>query len=132
VGTPASRRRRARAPPPDDDDDLDAFDIATVCRRSGLGRTYVYDAINRGELVARKYGRLTRVLRSDYYVWLNGAPKIAPVGERVPSSANAGSDGHPPAPPLPASDGSHRGQPDRAAKESTKNGKRRAAAAEVI
>ena len=53
-------------PPPLDDDGLDRLDIPTVCRRSGLGRSYVYEAIRRGELPARKYGRLTRVLIDDY------------------------------------------------------------------
>ena len=63
---------------PDGDDDLDALDIPTVCRRSGLGRSYIYEAIRRGELRARKYGRLTRILIVDYRRWLEGAPAIEP------------------------------------------------------
>jgi excisionase family DNA binding protein len=70
-------RRRPRGPPPGDDD-LDLFDIPTVCRRSRLGRTFVYEAIRRGELRAFKYGRATRILRKDYEDWLEAAPAIAP------------------------------------------------------
>jgi excisionase family DNA binding protein len=61
---------------PNGDDDLDTLDIATVCSRTGLGRSYVYEAIRRGELRARKYGRRTLVLRRDYQSWLEAAPPI--------------------------------------------------------
>jgi hypothetical protein len=50
-----------------------------------------------------------RVLRNDYYVWLNAAPKITPAGERVPSSADAASDGDIPPLSQPAT-GSHRSE----------------------
>ena len=62
----------------DGDGDLDALDIPTVCRRSGLGRSFVYEAIRRGELKAKKFGRLTRVLRGDFEAWLAAAPMITP------------------------------------------------------
>jgi hypothetical protein len=64
---------------PDGDDDLDALDIKTICARTGFGRTFVYAEIQRGALCARKYGRLTRVLRRDYLAWLAAALPIAPV-----------------------------------------------------
>jgi excisionase family DNA binding protein len=70
--------RRCSPGPPRDDDGLDALDIPTVCRRSGLGRSYVYEAIRRGELRARKFGRATRVLRPDYESWLAAAPPVVP------------------------------------------------------
>jgi excisionase family DNA binding protein len=73
-----SGRRSGRGPPPDDDA-LDALDIPTICRRSGLGRSYVYEAIRRGELRARKFGRLTRILRCEYEAWLESAPAIVPM-----------------------------------------------------
>jgi excisionase family DNA binding protein len=63
---------------PDGEDHVDALDIPGVCRASGLGRSYVYEAIRRGELRARKYGRLTRILIEDYRRWLDGAPSIEP------------------------------------------------------
>jgi excisionase family DNA binding protein len=65
-------------PAADGNGDLDTFDIPTVCRRSGLGRSYVYEEIRRGALRARKFGRLTRILRPDYEAWLAAAPPIAP------------------------------------------------------
>jgi excisionase family DNA binding protein len=74
----ASGGRRCPRGPPPDDDALDALDIPTVCRRSGLGRSYVYEAIRRGELRARKFGRATRVLRTDYESWLAAAPPVVP------------------------------------------------------
>jgi hypothetical protein len=102
AGTPASRKRRSRAPPDDDDDDVDAYDIETVCRKSGVGRTLVYEAINSGELVARKCRRLTRVLRTDYQAWLESWPKI------IPTEAAAT-----PVPAAPSGDGSLRSEGDR-------------------
>lgn len=78
VGGPHSSRG-----PPLNDDGPDLLDIPTVCRRSGLGRSYVYEAIRRGELPARKYGRLTRILIADYRRWLDNAPSIGPTdGQR--------------------------------------------------
>ena len=74
----AVKGRRGSRNPPSDDDTLDALDIPTVCRWSGLGRSFVYEAIRRGELRAKKFGRLTRVLRRDYENWLEAAPSIAP------------------------------------------------------
>jgi excisionase family DNA binding protein len=90
-------------------DDLDAYDIPEVCRRSGLGRSYVYEAIRRGELAARKFGRLTRVLRVDFHAWLNAAPKIAAAEGVVP-----------PVPP-PAQNKACKRESDRALKNSAKN-----------
>jgi excisionase family DNA binding protein len=79
--------RRPRGPPADGD----LLDIRTVCHRAGLSRSYVYEAIRRGELIARKYGRLTRILRRDYEAWLATAPPIAPTIAR---------DGAPPSVPI--------------------------------
>jgi excisionase family DNA binding protein len=62
----------------DGDRNLDALDIPEICRRTRLGRSFVYEAIRRGELHAVKLGRLTRVLRRDYDAWLAAAPPIVP------------------------------------------------------
>ena len=59
VGEP----RETLTPATDDDDDVDAYDIPTVCRKSRVGRTLVYEAINRGELIARRPGKQTRLTR---------------------------------------------------------------------
>jgi hypothetical protein len=68
---------------------LDALDIATVCRRARVGRSFVYEEIRAGRLIARKYGRLTRILVNDYHRWLNRAPPIEPASAIV-------HDGEPP------------------------------------
>jgi excisionase family DNA binding protein len=77
---------------PDGDDDLDALDIPTVCRRTGLGRSYIYEAIRRGELRARKYGRLTRILVFDYRRWLDSAPAIEPTPATASKTQRGGRD----------------------------------------
>jgi hypothetical protein len=67
---------------PNGDDGLDALDIPTMCRRARVGRSFVYEEIRAGRLIARKYGRLTRVLVADYRRWLDSAPAIvATTGE---------------------------------------------------
>jgi len=63
------------------DGDLDTLDVSSICRRTGFGRSFIYEAIRRGELRARKFGRLTRVLGRDYRNWLEMAPSIAPAIE---------------------------------------------------
>jgi hypothetical protein len=65
--------------PVGDDADIDAYDIPTVCRRSKTGRSFVYEEIRSGRLIARKFGRLTRILRIDYDAWIAAAPSIAPM-----------------------------------------------------
>jgi len=51
------------APRSDGGGDVEALDIRSVCHRFGLGRSYVYEAIRIGKLRARKFGRLTLILR---------------------------------------------------------------------
>jgi excisionase family DNA binding protein len=73
------------------DDDLDALDISSVCRRSKTGRSFVYEEIRNGRLIARKLGRLTRVLRADYEAWLAAAPPII----TIPPSTRTGIEPNP-------------------------------------
>lgn len=54
-----------------------AYDIKSVCRISGLGRTTVYEAIRSGALAARKYGRRTLILAADLESFLAGLPQAA-------------------------------------------------------
>jgi excisionase family DNA binding protein len=72
-----------------DGGDLDALDIPTVCRRTRFGRSYIYEQIRSGALRARKYGRLTRILRLDYEAWLAAAPAIAPAIGNDPAPRTA-------------------------------------------
>lgn len=43
---------------------------------SGIGRTKLYEAIGRGELIARKYGSRTIVLKSDLLRFLKALPEV--------------------------------------------------------
>jgi excisionase family DNA binding protein len=79
------------------EDNLDALDIPAVCRRSGTGRSFVYEEIRAGRLIARKLGRLTRILRADYDTWLAAAPPISPAN---PSPARI--TGRPKSAPVPS------------------------------
>jgi excisionase family DNA binding protein len=54
-----------------------AYTISEVCESAGTSRTAVYDAIKRGELVARKRGRRTLVLVDDLKKWVDGLPKLS-------------------------------------------------------
>lgn len=52
--------------------------LAEVVRFSGLSRTSIYNAINAGQLVARKFGTKTVVFESDFNEWLKSFPTIKP------------------------------------------------------
>jgi excisionase family DNA binding protein len=51
-----------------------AISIAEAARRSGLGRSTVYEAIARGELKVRKAGRRSLILTADLQQWLSELP----------------------------------------------------------
>jgi excisionase family DNA binding protein len=51
-----------------------AYSIAEACEVAGFGRTSIYEAINSGELIARKNGRRTVILSDDLRRWLQGLP----------------------------------------------------------
>jgi excisionase family DNA binding protein len=51
-----------------------AYSIAEVCEIAGIGRTSIYEAINSGELIARKNGRRTVILSDDLRRWLQSLP----------------------------------------------------------
>ena len=42
-----------------------SFSIEEACKITGLGRTKLYEAINKGLLPAKKYGKRTVILRHD-------------------------------------------------------------------
>ena len=56
-----------------------AYSIDDFCALSGLGRSYVYEAIARGDLEARKAGRRTLILRMDGQRYLESLPSTSPV-----------------------------------------------------
>jgi hypothetical protein len=67
-------------------DDRPVYTITDLTRLGPLGRTSIYEAIASGQLVARKIGRRTLVLRDDYETFLQRLPKIAsrPLAPWVP------------------------------------------------
>jgi Helix-turn-helix domain len=53
-----------------------AYNIPEVCEIARAGRTSVYAAIQSGELIARKRGRRTIVLKADLRQWLERLPLV--------------------------------------------------------
>jgi excisionase family DNA binding protein len=55
----------------------EGISISEVCTIAGIGRTKIYQAIASGELVARKYGKRTIILRQDLQAFLAALPVVA-------------------------------------------------------
>lgn len=51
-----------------------AFSIDELAKAGPLGRSKLYEAIKAGDLIARKAGRRTVVLKADYDRFLNSLP----------------------------------------------------------
>jgi excisionase family DNA binding protein len=56
-----------------------AYRIPEVCRLTGLGKTTVYAAIDSGDLIAHKHGRVTVVLHDDLIRFLRNLPFLKPL-----------------------------------------------------
>lgn len=56
-----------------------AYSIEDAVVVSGIGRTALYEAINSGELPARKRGRSTIILADDLADYLRALPRIGGV-----------------------------------------------------
>lgn len=56
--------------------------IATWCRMSGMGRSAVYEALARGELLAVKRGRQTLLDVAHGLTWLRSLPPAEIGGRR--------------------------------------------------
>jgi excisionase family DNA binding protein len=52
-----------------------AISIAEAARRAGVGRSSIYEAIRRGELLVRKCGRRSLILLDDLRAWLSSLPE---------------------------------------------------------
>ena len=52
-----------------------AYKISEVCDMARVGRTTVNEAIQRGELVARKRGKSVIILADDFRKWIEGLPQ---------------------------------------------------------
>lgn len=55
-----------------------AYEVNEATQIGKCCRTNIYKAINAGQLVARKNGRKTIILRSDLEAWLTSLPTIKP------------------------------------------------------
>jgi excisionase family DNA binding protein len=53
-----------------------ALTVAEACAAARIGRTTLYEAIKRGDLVAAKYGRKTLIRVDDLRSWLASLPPI--------------------------------------------------------
>ena len=51
-----------------------AVPIIEAVRRAGVGRSSIYDAINRGDLRLKKSGRRSLILIDDLKAWVNSLP----------------------------------------------------------
>ena len=60
-----------------------AISIIEAAKRSGVGRSSIYEAIGRGDLKIRKHGRRSLVLVDDLKAWVSAMPEAKPskVGE---------------------------------------------------
>lgn len=52
----------------------EGLSLLEACKVAGLGRTTVYQAIADGQLVARKVGKRTLILRQDLHRFLTALP----------------------------------------------------------
>jgi excisionase family DNA binding protein len=53
-----------------------ALTVSEACAAARIGRTSLYEAIKRGDLVAAKYGRKTLIRADDLRAWLASLPTI--------------------------------------------------------
>lgn len=56
-----------------------AVPIDEAARRAGIGRSSLYEAINRGELPLRKAGRRSLIRVDDLKAWIDGLPLVNPL-----------------------------------------------------
>ncbi len=53
-----------------------ALTIKEACTVARIGRTTLYGAIRRGDLVARKLGKKILILEADLRRWIEGLPTV--------------------------------------------------------
>ena len=71
-----------------------AFTIQEAAAAAGVGRTTIFEEIRHNQLIARKIGRRTVVLRDDLDAWLKNRPSTKAVQGMSAffSSSNGGRD----------------------------------------
>jgi excisionase family DNA binding protein len=58
------------------DTDKLAYSITELAQVAGVGRSFIYEEINSGQLKMKKAGRRTLILRADAMNWLASLPEI--------------------------------------------------------
>ncbi|HWE45756.1 MAG TPA: helix-turn-helix domain-containing protein [Caulobacteraceae bacterium] len=58
--------------------------INQACSESGFGRSFVYDQIAAGQLIARRFGKATRILRTDFELWIETRPRLTNITTKGP------------------------------------------------
>lgn len=54
----------------------EGLSVSEACSVAGIGRSRLYQAISSGQLVARKYGNRTIILRDDLLRFLAALPEV--------------------------------------------------------
>jgi excisionase family DNA binding protein len=53
-----------------------AYSITELAQVAGVGRSFIYEEINSGQLKMKKAGRRTLILRADATNWLASLPEV--------------------------------------------------------
>jgi excisionase family DNA binding protein len=59
-------------------DSLRAFSIRVFCARYGVSRTFAYEQIKAGRLIAYKIGRRTLIRAANAEAWVRALPRSLP------------------------------------------------------
>jgi excisionase family DNA binding protein len=61
-----------------------AYTVDEACNVARIGKTALYQAINKGDLPAKKRGRRTLILSGDLRGWMERLPGIKPKNAKPP------------------------------------------------
>jgi excisionase family DNA binding protein len=62
-----------------------AHSIKQAAKIAGVGRSFLYDEISAGRLVAKKAGRRTLIFEADLNAWLASLPKVRSTNSKLKS-----------------------------------------------